>query len=147
MWIWAYWSYSAQESSWCKVGITAYLAAGGLLASYLDSFFFFPSSREKISQRELNRQPFRSEVGISPLSYGSLGSSQTLNCTKTNVVTCVGCTIITYQNVSKFLTQTWAKFGFLIGSMEIRARLIYYTQHPNVCVCVVCVIIWSYTVQ
>ena len=30
MWIWANWPYSAQESPWCRVGFTAYLAVGGL---------------------------------------------------------------------------------------------------------------------
>ena len=34
-WIWARWPYPAQESSRCKVGYIAYLAVGGLLASYL----------------------------------------------------------------------------------------------------------------
>ena len=31
--------YLAQESSWCKVVFTAYLAVGGLLASYLPTWF------------------------------------------------------------------------------------------------------------
>ena len=37
MWIRARWFYPAQESSWCKVGFTAYLAVGGLLGFYLQS--------------------------------------------------------------------------------------------------------------
>jgi len=58
----------------CKY--TAYLAVGGFLASYLTSYFF-PSSREKISQQESNRQPLHSKMGTSPLSPNSLGSSWT----------------------------------------------------------------------
>ena len=30
MWIWACWSYPAQESPWCWLGCTAYITAGGL---------------------------------------------------------------------------------------------------------------------
>jgi hypothetical protein len=52
-------------------------SVGGLLASYLLSYFLFPSRWEKISQRQSNRQPLHSEMGTSPLSPSSLGSSQT----------------------------------------------------------------------
>ena len=31
MWIGAHWPYLAQESLWCRVGLTTYLAVGGLL--------------------------------------------------------------------------------------------------------------------
>ena len=57
------------------VGFIAYLAVGGLLVpTYLVSFFF-QLGREKIPQRELNCQPLYLEMGTSPLSPGSLGSS------------------------------------------------------------------------
>ena len=87
-WIWARWSYLAQESSWCRVGFTAYLVVCGLLVCYLPTYlpiyiynFYFPSSsREKISQRESNRQPLHLEMGTSPLSLGSLGSFRTFSC-------------------------------------------------------------------
>ena len=47
---------------------------GSWLPTYLVSFFF-QLGREKISQRELNCQPLHLEMGTSPLSPGSLGSS------------------------------------------------------------------------
>ena len=66
-----------------KVGFTAPLAVGGLLASYLPNFFFSfflfssPSSREKISQRESNCQPLHLGKSTSSLLPDSLESSQT----------------------------------------------------------------------
>ena len=47
------------------------------MGSWLPTYVahFFPSSREKISQPELNCQPLHLEVGTSPLSPGSLRSS------------------------------------------------------------------------
>ena len=48
-----------QEFSWCRVGCIAYLAGvSSWLPTYLISFF---RQVEKISQRELNRQPLHSE--------------------------------------------------------------------------------------
>ena len=79
MWIWVHWPYHAEESSWCGVGFIAYLTVGGLLASYLPSYFF-SSSKEKISWRESNYQPLRSKMSTFPLSPSSLGSSQTWVC-------------------------------------------------------------------
>ena len=49
---------------------------GSWLPTYLLDVFFL-SSKEKISQRESNRQPRYSKLGASPLSFGSLGSSRT----------------------------------------------------------------------
>jgi len=71
IWNWAYWSYLAQEFSWCRVGFTVYLAVGGSwFSTYLASLF--PSSREKISQSD--RQPLHSKMGTSPLSLGTFGN-------------------------------------------------------------------------
>jgi hypothetical protein len=46
----------------------------GFLCTYLG---FLLSSKEKISQRESNRQPLHSELGASPLLPGGLWSSRT----------------------------------------------------------------------
>jgi hypothetical protein len=57
------------------VGFTAYLAVGWLPA--YPNNLFFPSTREKISQHESDRQPLHSKIGTSPLLPGSLRSSRT----------------------------------------------------------------------
>ena len=74
-WIWACSPYPTQESSWCRVGFTAYRVVGGLLASYVP-IYFSPSNKEKISQQESNPQPLHSDMYTSPLWPGSLGSSR-----------------------------------------------------------------------
>ena len=52
------------------------LPCGGWALGFLPTYLVFvPSSIENISQRELNRQPLHLEMGASPLSPGSLGSS------------------------------------------------------------------------
>ena len=56
--------YMLVMGSWSVMG-------GSTLAS------LFPSSREKISQQKSNQQPLHSEMGTSPLSPGSSGSSRT----------------------------------------------------------------------
>ena len=71
--IWARWPYPTQESFWCRVGFTAYLVIGGLLASYLPTQLFL-SSREKISQWESKRQLLHLEMGTSPLSPGVISN-------------------------------------------------------------------------
>jgi uncharacterized integral membrane protein len=38
MWIWARWPYPTQQSPWCGVGFTTYLAVGGLLFQKLYYF-------------------------------------------------------------------------------------------------------------
>ena len=54
------------------------LAVGGLLdVSYLPTSFS-PPGREKIPQRESNRQPLHSEMDTSPLSRGNLRSSRSM---------------------------------------------------------------------
>ena len=62
MWIWACWSYLAQEFSWCSVGFTTCLGVSGLLATYLSSECIFPRQVERrFHSWELNCQPLHSE--------------------------------------------------------------------------------------
>jgi hypothetical protein len=52
---------------------------GSWLPTYLPTYLVDspPSSRDKNSQRGSNRQPLHSDLGTSPLSPNSLGSSRT----------------------------------------------------------------------
>ena len=67
----------AQELSWCRVGFTAYPAVGGLLASYLTQLKF-PIKFTESFIAGIDCQALHSEMGTSPLSPDSVGSSQTL---------------------------------------------------------------------
>ena len=80
-WIWAQWLYHAQESSWCMVGFTAYLAVDGFSTSYLSSWIFIKKKFCQVKRRFHNGDRAANnsthKMDQSPLSPSSLGSSRT----------------------------------------------------------------------
>ena len=114
MWIWTRWPYPAQESSWHRMGFVTYIAVGGLLDSLPTYLFIYLSSRERISELELNHQPLRSEMGTSSLSRSSLRPSQT-SFTHTH----------THIYLLSFIFTTWHSH---IGRDTSNHTWIYYIQ-------------------
>ena len=84
------------------------LLCSGCTLGFLPTYLVFSSSKENSSHWESNRQPLHLEMGTSPLSPGSLGSSRTIDGCKHYPITkkmCLGhanTCLLSNANVHRF---------------------------------------------